>query len=409
MTNKTTAEPPPVLSVGQLTSIIQEMLETTFPSVWVAGEASDVSRPRSGHIYFTLKDEEAQIRAVVWRGAAARLSFEIEEGMQLICEGELDVYPPRGNYQLIVRKAEPQGVGAMQLALRQLQQKLAAEGLFDPERKKPLPSLPDHVAFVTSVTGAAIRDFVEVIRRRWPALHVTVVPTRVQGESAAAEIAAGIEKAHLLEPLPDLIVVGRGGGSIEDLWCFNDERVVRAIVASRLPVVSAVGHEIDVTLSDLAADLRALTPTEAAERIVPDQKTVYESLDRTRQRISARLRRKAESARQRLDQLRGRRGLRRPIERLRELSQKLDQWENRAARAVGQRMVMARNEIDQHARRLETLSPLAVLGRGYSITRLEGSTAPLLDSRIVAEGDRISTRLAKGELISRVEEVGGEE
>ncbi len=245
------------LSVFQLTSLIKGILEQAFPSVWVVGELSDVARPQSGHVYLTLKDDRAQIRAVIWRNAASRLRFNLEDGLEVICRGDLDVYPPRGSYQLVIRELEPRGEGALQQALRKLQQKLAAEGLFDPAHKKPLPRFPRRIAVVTSPTGAAVRDFVEVLRRRWQGVHVLIVPTRVQGEGAATDIAAAIQTVNRLSPSVDVMVVGRGGGSMEDLWCFNEEAVVRAIFASQVPVVSAVGHEIDVTLSDLVADVRA--------------------------------------------------------------------------------------------------------------------------------------------------------
>ncbi len=244
------------LSVSQLTAQIKGLVEQSFPGVWVAGEVSNFSRPQSGHCYFTLKDEKAQIRAVMWRGTATKLNFDMTDGLELVCHGRLDVYAPRGSYQLVVDQAHPQGVGSLELALRQLREKLAGEGLFDPARKRPLPKFPKRIGFVTSPTGAAIRDFLEVLRRRWTGVEVFVIPARVQGDGAAAEIAAGIRTANQISPSLDVLVVGRGGGSLEDLWAFNEEPVVRAVAASRLPTVTAVGHEIDVSLSDLAADIR---------------------------------------------------------------------------------------------------------------------------------------------------------
>ena len=252
------------LTVSQLTLRIKQTLEAEFASVWVSGELSDVSRPQSGHVYLTLKDENAQVRGVIWRSVASRLAFDLQDGQQVVCRGDIDIYPPRGVYQLIIRQVEPLGVGALQLALRKLHQRLAAEGLFDPGRKRPLPRFPRRIAFVTSPTGAAVRDFLEVLRRRWRGASVLIIPAKVQGEGAAQDLVRGIRLANSLAEPPDVLVVGRGGGSLEDLWCFNEEPVVRAIHASRIPVVSAVGHEIDVTLSDLVADVRALTPSEAA-------------------------------------------------------------------------------------------------------------------------------------------------
>src|SRR3954468_13147334 len=282
------AEPrgPKILTVGQLSQLIEATLETMFPSLWVSGEITEVTRPQSGHIYFTLRDDTAQIRAVIWRSAASRLGFRPEEGQQVICQGGLDVYPPRGTYQLVVQQIEPQGLGALQLALKQLQQRLAAEGVVDLGRQNGVPAFPRRVGFVTSPTGAAIRDFLQVAARRFHGVSVLVIPAKVQGDGAASEIVRGIQMANRLRPPLDVLVVGRGGGSPEDLWCFNDEAVVRAIHASRIPVVSAVGHEIDVTLSDLAADVRALTPSEAAERIIPSADDLKQRLLVHRRRLA---------------------------------------------------------------------------------------------------------------------------
>ena len=248
--------PPPILSVYELTAQIKDLLENSFPAVWVSGEISNLSRPQSGHCYLTLKDERAQIRAAIWRNVAARVEFDLADGLEVICCGHLDVYAPRGSYQLIVERIEPKGMGALELALRQLREKLAREGLFDPARKRPLPRLVRRVGLVTSPTGAAIHDFLQVLGRRWRGADVLVLPTRVQGTGAAEEIAAAIGTANRLPLAIDCLVVARGGGSLEDLWAFNEEVVVRAIFASRIPVISAIGHEIDVTLSDLVADVR---------------------------------------------------------------------------------------------------------------------------------------------------------
>ena len=282
---------PHVWSVYDLTARIKDSLESGFRSVWVGGEISNFSRPQSGHCYFTLKDDRAQIRAVVWRTAASRLKFDLHDGLEVICQGDLEVYAPRGTYQLVARKIEPRGIGALELALRKLKARLEAEGLFDPRRKRPLPKFPRRVAFVTSPTGAAIRDFLEVLRRRWKGVDVLVVPTRVQGEGAAREIAAAIELVNRLSDSVDCLVVGRGGGSLEDLWAFNEEPVVRAIHASRIPVVSAVGHEIDIALADLVADVRALTPSEAAELVVPAAEEITAALGGQQKRLLLALRR----------------------------------------------------------------------------------------------------------------------
>jgi exodeoxyribonuclease VII large subunit len=394
-----------VLTVSELTGQIKNVLEGEFPRVWVSGELTDLARPKSGHLYFTLKDDDAQVRGVIWRNTASRLGFQPEDGQHVLCGGEIDVYPPRGSYQLVIRQLQPLGEGAMQLAQRQLQKRLAAEGLFDPEHKKPLPPVPRSIAFVTSPTGAAIRDFLEVLRRRWPAVHVLVIPARVQGEGAAAEIVHGIEQANRLRPAPDVLVVGRGGGSMEDLWCFNEEPVVRAIFDSQLPVISAVGHEIDVTLADLVADRRALTPSEAGEIVVPSRKEMQARLATARRRLGIAVRSKIDSLHARLNELRSRRILRRPDEPLRLLARRIDELEFRADRAVDQRLVSQRDRLAVLAGRVHSLSPLAVLGRGYSMTRREQDQQLLTRADQVEVGGTILTQLSSGEIVSRVEQV----
>ena len=396
---------PQVLSVSELTGLVKDTLETAFPAVCVAGELSDVSRPQSGHLYFTLKDAQAQIRCVVWRTTAMRLPFRLEDGMEVICAGGLDVYPPRGGYQLVVREVEPRGEGALQLALRQLQQRLAAEGLFDPRYKKPLPRFPRRIAFVTSPTGAAIRDFLEVLRRRWRGVEVLVIPARVQGDGAAREIARGIAVANSLRPRPDVLVVGRGGGSMEDLWCFNEEVVVRAIFTSEIPVVSAVGHEIDVTLADLAADVRALTPTEAGELVVPAADELLASLSAWRQRLVSLLQHRAAQCRARLEALQRSRIMRAPFDRIRELARRVDELELRAGLSIQRRQAASRERLVHLAGRLEALSPLAVLGRGYSLTQRADNSSLIREAASLSPGELVRTRLASGSFTSRVEVV----
>lgn len=403
MSKPLTPEQP--LSVTQLTLQIKESLAAAFPSVWVAGELSNVARPQSGHIYLTLKDEDAQLRGVIWRSAASRLKFDLQDGQEVACRGDIDVYPPRGSYQLIIRHIEPLGVGALQLALRQLQERLAAEGLFDPRHKKPLPRFPRRIAFVTSPTGAAIRDFLEVLRRHWRGVHVLAIPAKVQGEGAAEDIVRGIQAANALADPPDVLVVGRGGGSLEDLWCFNEEPVVRAIFASQVPVVSAVGHEIDVTLSDLVADVRALTPSEAAELVVPSEEDIRGGLDSARQRLAAALRARATEARSRLTVIAEHRVFRRPFERVHDLSRGLDELEVRAARALRYIVSRWRDHVGGLAGRLESLSPVAVLNRGYSVTQKADNGEVITDAGMLSVGDAINSRLARGQVVSRVEQV----
>jgi exodeoxyribonuclease VII large subunit len=401
-------QPRKLLTVSQFTQLIQGVLETTFHSVWVSGEVSEVSRPHSGHVYFTLKDAGAQIRGVVWRSTAQRMRFRLEEGQEVICHGDLDVYPPRGTYQLVVRQVQPQGVGALQLAFQQLQRRLAAEGLFDPQHKKPLPAFPRRVGFVTSPTGAAVHDFLQVAARRCCAVDVLIIPARVQGEGAAAEIARGIELANRLKPSLDVLVVGRGGGSLEDLWSFNEEVVVRAIHASRVPVVSAVGHEIDVTLADLVADARALTPSEAAERVIPSAEELTQRLRVLERRMVAMLRSKATTARRHLEQLARSRTLRNPRQLVYDLSRRLDELDQRALRAIRRKQKAAGDRLAAFASRVEALSPLAVLSRGYSVTTNFESGQVLSSTKILRVGQRVHTRLAEGEFFSRVESLGGE-
>jgi exodeoxyribonuclease VII large subunit len=395
---------PPALSVSQLTGQVKSFLEQRFDSVHVFGEISNFSRPQSGHCYFTLKDDAAQIRCVLWRTTAGRLRLALEDGLEVVCSGRLDVYPPRGSYQLVVESLVPKGIGALELALRKLRDRLAAEGLFDPARKKPLPAFPRRIAMVTSPTGAAVRDFLEVLRRRWRASEVLVIPSRVQGDGAAEEIAAGVALAHRVRPPIDVIVVGRGGGSLEDLWAFNEEIVVRAIARSRIPVISAVGHEIDVTLSDLAADVRALTPSEAAERVAPAADELAAILRRYDQRLRTALLAKAGAARARLDAVASRAVFRRPLDRIHQHAQWLDGWHGRATRAIRSRLGDAAMRTAALADRLQALNPAAVLQRGYSITRRSSDGEIIRDAAQLGPDDRMTTQFARGRVTSRVEE-----
>ncbi|MEN6557869.1 MAG: exodeoxyribonuclease VII large subunit, partial [Thermoguttaceae bacterium] len=346
---------------------------------------------------------------VMWRGVASRVRFDLHDGLEVVCRGRLDLYAPRGTYQLVIEDIVPRGMGALELALRQLREKLAREGLFDPARKRPLPAIVRRVAVVTSPTGAAVRDFLQVLGRRWRGIDVLVVPVRVQGDGASQEIAAAIEtvnhlarKAQTTADRIDCIVVTRGGGSLEDLWAFNEEPTVRAIADSELPVISAVGHEIDVTLSDLAADLRALTPSEAAERIAPDAEEWTLQLRQIERRMAGALRARADSARNRLDGLAHRAVFRRPFQRIFEWAQRLDPWNARAMRAMRGRLRLAHQRVDTTAGRLESLSPLAVLQRGYSVTRREDDGRVVRDTSELALGQRIATQLARGQVISQI-------
>jgi exodeoxyribonuclease VII large subunit len=393
-----------ILTVSEVTDQIKDLLESSFPNVWIEGEISNFSQPRSGHCYLTLKDDEAQLPAVIWRSTVSRLRFDLHDGLEVVCLGHLDVYPPRGRYQLIIREIQPKGIGALELAFRQLRDKLAREGLFEPGYKKPLPAFSRRIAVVTSATGAAIRDFLEVLRRRWRGTDVWIVPVRVQGEGAAEEIAAALEQVNRLAEPPDCIVVTRGGGSLEDLWAFNEEAVVRAIFASRIPVVSAIGHEIDVTLSDLVADVRALTPSEAAELVAPAADEVAARLGQVQKRMVAALRGRVGALQTRVGAIARHRVFRRPLDLVFERGRRLDELETRQSRAVARRIERVRAKVDSMASRLDSLSPLAVLGRGYSITERIPSGELVRSSGQLASGDRIRTRLGEGSVVSRVED-----
>ena len=395
-------ETPPILSVSDLNAAAKDLLGDVFSDVWVAGEVSDLSRPSSGHLYFSLKDEQAAIRAVVWRSTVARMPFQIEDGQQLLCRGKIDLYVVRGSYQLVITRAEPHGVGELQLAFEQLKNRLSAEGIFDDQHKQLTPWLPRKIAFVTSPSGAAIRDFLEVIRRRWSNVHVVVIPTRVQGPGAAAEIAAGIRTANALTDVPDLLVVGRGGGSMEDLWCFNEEEVVRAIFASDIPVISAVGQEIDVTLSDLVADRRALTPSEAAELAVPSEADVRAALAGAQQRLAGTLQNRVGQARQQLKTLSSRPVLQRPEELVEQRARLVDDWEQRLLRGIGEHVGGGREKVALASAGLNALSPLGVLERGYCVTQ-DTSGKVIQNITALSEGMTIVTRLNDGRVYSTVE------
>lgn len=392
-----------IFTVGQLNGQIRQILQSAFPSVQVAGEITNLSRPRSGHLYFTLKDANSAIKAVVWRNSAGRLRFTPEDGMQVLCQASVDVYSPRGDYQLIVSRMDQQGEGALQVALRKLQEKLQAEGLFDSARKRPLPRYPRKIAVVTSPSGAALRDFLEVVRRRWAGIEVIIVPTRVQGVDVGDEIARAIRSVAGI-PAVEAIVVTRGGGSLEDLWGFNDEQVVRAIHSASVPVISAVGHEIDVTLSDMVADRRALTPTEAGELLVPDMAEVREKLDVARQQLRSRLRLQVEQSRQRLAGLADSRLFRDPFQMLRERERLLDELQQRANRALRNGLESRNSQVASMAGQLESLSPLKVLARGYALAQDTNGTI-VRSAGELTPGDEISVRLSRGRVTATVTDV----
>ena len=394
-------------TVTQLSQAIKYNLNTQFPSVWVEGEISGMTVASSGHVYLTLKDQYSQISGIIWRSDAEKLQFDPANGMEVDCIGNVDVYPQRGTYQLNIRKLKPKGVGKHELAFRKLHAKLAAEGMFDAETKKPLLAIPKHVAVVTSPTGAAIRDFLQVLTRRWDKIRVTIVPVKVQGPGAANEIAAAVRICNRMAADLDAIVVTRGGGSIEDLWSFNEEVVVRAIHASTVPVISGVGHEIDVTLSDLVADVRALTPSEAAERLVPNYSDVTGLLKSTHQRLTQSVVARVENAHQRLGALASRPVITQPLERIRNAAMGLDQFERNLNGAVARRFEKSDQQLKQLVARMNAINPLAVLARGYSLTTAADGEL-IRECSSVQSGDKISTRLSDGTIVSTVDTVNQE-
>jgi exodeoxyribonuclease VII large subunit len=435
-----------IWTVTDLTAAIRDLLETRFAEVWVEGELSNCRVWNTGHLYFTVKDAGAQIKAVMWRSAMRTLRFKPEDGLHVVARGRVSVYDPKGEYQLVCEHMEPQGAGALQVAFEQLKKRLAGEGLFDASRKRPLPALPRKIGIVTSLDGAAIRDIVKVISRRHPNAHLVIRPARVQGEGAAADIARALA-ALVTVPGVDVVIVGRGGGSVEDLWAFNEEAVARAIARSQVPVISAVGHETDFTIADFVADLRAPTPSAAAEMVVAGQDEFRARIDRLADRAASATRRRLERLRTATHRLAGRPGLAgfpgRLALRGRHVAELTHQM-GRAGRAlVGRRerryhelrlaletfdlrrrigtvrarlarvdaalraaVVRAHHRADGRFRgqaaRLESLSPLGVLARGYAVCWDAERTRIVRDAATVNEGDGVRVTLHRGELECRV-------
>jgi len=443
-----------ILTVSQLNDNIKAFLEEAFGVIWVEGEVSNLRRPASGHTYFTLKDDKSQIRAVYFRSYGyvrnRSSAFDLEDGMKIVCRGQLSAYVPRGEYQLIVESVEPRGLGALQKAFEQLKTRLAAEGLFDSGRKKTLPYLPSRIGVVTSSTGAVIRDILNVSRRRFPSVDILIAPARVQGTEAAGEIIAALKNLQAYGKT-EVIIIARGGGSLEDLAPFNDEALAREIARCEIPVVSAVGHETDFTICDFVADLRAPTPSAAAELVLPLRADLLEQLQTLRQRLLAAQRRHLADHKEQLETLQSR--FRDPRRFLMDYSISLDDLQERLRRGVMQVTAASKNRLKaielglqnrnperiirekrtllgnlektinanwkhylelrrerlgKNAALLETLSPLSVLQRGYSITRR------LPDGEIVREAsrltldDRVGIQLAQGRIEARVEKVDGE-
>ena len=390
-----------ILSVTQLTRQIKDLVEGAFPDIWVEGEISNLTAPQSGHIYFTLKDERSQVRGVLFRSSQRHLKFTLQHGMLVICRGRISVYEPRGDYQLIVEYVEPKGVGALQKAFEELKTKLEQEGLFDRKRKRALPVLPRRIGIVTSPTGAAIRDILRVIRRRHPNMAIVLYPVPVQGPEAAPAIVEAI--AHFnREKTVDVMIVGRGGGSLEDLWAFNEESVARAIYGSRIPVIAAVGHETDFTIADFTADLRAPTPSAAAEMVVDSEQHLREMIGALESRLVLALRQELE---------RRTNSLRYAVRLLGDPRRQVEQHVQRVDELIGRLAVGLRHHVRrEHARlaalagALGHLNPLSILSRGYSITRRVNDGMIVKDAAGLQHGDLLITRLHAGEVLSRVEE-----
>lgn len=435
-----------MLTVSALTALVRGVLEENFDQVWVEGEISNFASPQSGHCYFTLKDAGAQLRCVMFRGQARALKFTPKDGMRVLTRGRLTLFEPRGEYQLVAEYLEPQGIGGLQLAFIQLKERLAKEGLFSDLHKREIPKLPRRIGVVTSPTGAAIRDILTVLTRRFANLEILICPVRVQGEGAALEIAQAIDDLNRLGGL-DVMIVGRGGGSLEDLWAFNEEVVARAIHRSQVPVISAVGHEIDFTIADFVADLRAATPSAAAELVVLSKKELTAELDALVHRLDICQMRRLEGWRagvaalsravtdptrvlghlsQRVDSLDGR--LRReadllvggeleriamlsarlhrqsPALTLRRTGERLGTLSLRLDHALTSRLAGAAESLRVASGTLNAVSPLAVLARGYSIARKLPERSVVKDSRQIEAGDRLELSLAAGSALCRVEE-----
>ncbi|MDX9857341.1 MAG: exodeoxyribonuclease VII large subunit [candidate division Zixibacteria bacterium] len=394
---------PQAYSVSAITRMIKTRLEEGLSNVWVEGEISGYLHHTSGHRYLNLKDDRAVLKVTIWRSVGAALKFEPENGQKVLVFGDITVYERGGQYQLNCKRIQPVGVGELELAFRQLHEKLAAEGLFDDSRKKPLPPFPQKIGIVTSPTGAAVRDIIQIARRRNDAVQLIVYPAQVQGEGAELTIAAGLRYFNMRNDI-DLIITGRGGGSLEDLWAFNTETTVRAIAASRIPVISAVGHEIDLTLADLAADLRAPTPSAAAELAVWSRQEFEQRLDSLVYSQARYLENLVDTARQQLRYLVRRPVFVRPSDLVEPYHTELGHAYHLMQRAGKSCFERLSNRLSLRASKLDGLSPLKTLARGYSVTRSADSSHLVRSVDDLKVGDRIETILPDGRAVSVVEE-----
>jgi len=386
-----------VWTISRLNREVRLLIETGLPALWLEGEISNLARPASGHVYFSLKDEGAQVRCALWRNAALRVAFTPRNGLQVLVRARVSVYEPRGEYQLIIERMEEAGEGALRRRFEELKARLHAEGLFDEAAKRALPRLPACIGVITSPSGAAVRDIVHVLRRRFPAVPVRIYPVPVQGEGAAAKIAAALELASQRAEC-DVLILARGGGSLEDLWSFNEEIVARAIRACTIPVISGVGHEVDFTIADFAADRRAPTPSGAAEIAVPDAAEWVARVVTDTRRLRAAMGRLLATRGERLAWQQRRLATAHPGNRLRQHGQRLDELERRLQGAAVQRLAALRGRYESAARTLHAVSPLATLDRGYAIVSRAADGAVLLDPAAVAPGEALEIRLARGRL-----------
>ena len=392
-----------VYTVTHLTRQIKELLENSFPRLWVEGELSNFKRHTSGHLYFTLKDENAQISCAMWRFRAGTLPFAPESGMKVLVEGDVQVYEKGGNYQLIIQQIQPAGIGALQLAFEQLKRKLHAEGLFDASHKKPLPAFPERIGVITSPTGAAIRDIISVLTRRFPGIEILLYPVRVQGDGAAQEIAEAIADFNRYGEA-DLLIVGRGGGSLEDLWAFNEEIVARAIYASGIPIISAVGHEVDYSIADFVADHRAPTPSAAAEIAVRDRREVSGELNYYQEKLATVFRKQIDNQRTRLQRIQEGYGFRRPLDMIYQSNQRLDELQRSIGASLNYYLQLQRSRLEKLEQQLRAINPEAILQRGFSICYKDGKIVK--DIAQLEENDPVRIQLAQGWFAAEVQQKG---
>ncbi len=391
-----------IYNVSELTRNIRGILENSFPSLWVEGEVSNVRLPSSGHLYFTLKDAESQLKCVMFRNLNQSLKFELKDGLQIVAAGQITVYEKRGDYQLLVETAEPKGRGALQLAFEQLKEKLEKEGLFKKEHKKPIPLLPMRIGVVTSPTGAAIRDILNIVGRRFSRVGIIINPVRVQGKGAAEEIARAIDEFDEM-PDMDVLIVSRGGGSIEDLWAFNEEIVARSIFHCKIPVISAVGHEIDYTIADFVSDLRAPTPSAAAELVIAEGEKLIERITTSTDRITGAITTYLSRLSDRVQTLQQAYGIRRIEDRLREYIQEIDDYRDTMDKTVIHILELSQAKLENVIGKLSSLNPQSVLKRGYSLAFKLPERKLIRDVSMIKKGDRVEIKVERGSFVSRVE------